>query len=262
MGEATWFLKPGFRVRTADRDASVHKQGGPNVHKGAVCGGCQRPLLLLWSIDCRDERFAEVDPTRSTNSRASLRSFRKLKLLPLYYCWRCVTDLSYRLLTPRRIEVLHEQTDFQGEDWPYENYPEAFPESELELEVIPNDVEALIHMVENESRWIDSDETRRLNEWFDSEGDFDFGTPWLRRFGGPAASAHGREFLACKNKDCDNYQAADEWWTGGEPMRVLAVMHESPELPMLSPEGDQDEAQVFVRICRACHTIRVVNRCD
>ncbi|MEQ1508618.1 MAG: hypothetical protein ABMB14_40680 [Myxococcota bacterium] len=57
-----------------------HYQGGP---PGPPCGGCARPLLLVWDLDGTDPSVGRL--ARDGRVR-------------IYYCWRCAGDVAYRVI--------------------------------------------------------------------------------------------------------------------------------------------------------------------
>src|SRR5207302_11065135 len=106
------FLRRRFRAKVVDRPAHDHWSGGNAYHRGARCPACKIPLLLLWDIHCRDPRFPR-------------RKFGSLKRLPLYYCWGCANDISYRVVDESTIHI-HPAKRGKGSSFPYEPYPEFF----------------------------------------------------------------------------------------------------------------------------------------
>ena len=179
---------------------------------GADCGICEKPLQLLWTIDCTDSRFEVVAPSLHGSRSDSLARFRKIGQLPILYCWRCVTDISYRVVSARDVVVVREDGEFQGKDWPYVAYPEAFPETSIELEEVPRDVEWLLQIADRERGYLSDVETVRLNQFLGSDGPFDLGVPWMRRLGGLPVLIQGHENLTCKYSACALYSADDDPW--------------------------------------------------
>jgi len=261
MSRPTWFLKPGFRARPAEKSEFGHTQGGPNLHKGATCGICRKPLLRVWTIDRSDPRFGAVAPGEDEDPRDALDRFREPRFLPLYYCWRCAGDVSYRLVSDEKIKVVHQTGERQGKDFPYADYPESFPENTLELEPVPPSIETSLRHAAHETGWLSAEQEDELRKWLQFDGTLQFGPPNFLRLGGLPVLVQGTEDLACKWRSCPLYEKEDDLYAK-RPLRILAVVHESPELPMLSPDAQENLVQLIFLICPACHGIRAVNQCD
>jgi hypothetical protein len=115
-------LLPGFMAKLVADSQHDHWIGGAARHKSAHCAICDRPFLLIWDINCRDERF--IVDGKSV--------FGTLDRLPLYYCWTCSSRFSYQI-TGDDIEILKFDGKYQGDNFPYSNYPESFPRIPLEF---------------------------------------------------------------------------------------------------------------------------------
>jgi hypothetical protein len=249
-------LLPGFIVRVAASSSYDHWQGGPAVHEGAYCDTCKRPWLLLWDINCADPRF-EVDGRMV---------FGNLERLPIYYCWKCVADMAYRVVDSQRIHVFESNGVPQGDDFPYGNYPIQFQRHPIELtraSEMPDDVREFL--TEETEKTVSDDLKRQLEFWLDhpiSCIDFDI---WWQQFAGEPWLMQGPEEFSCPNEVCEAGRRH-------APMKVLAAICNHPlgGLPMIQTIEDVKNSsgvtnrwvQVVVHMCPECHTIHVCNRCD
>ncbi|MCA8970597.1 MAG: hypothetical protein KDC95_12460 [Planctomycetes bacterium] len=264
----TWFLKPGFRarpVRETRPAAPLHTQGGlaSDHFRGATCTTCEHPLLLIWTLDREDPRFERIVARSHRRQATDFARWKRHRFLPLLYCWRCATDMTYRLVSQNRIEVLDQRSGEPSEDFPYANYPDGFEEHALELEPIPEDMRASYDLACNQEGWLDDEQTTRLAEWLDCDPQriaSGFPPPVLQ-VGGIPQLAQGKETLQCKNPKCEHHTEDDMDWS--KPfLRVFAVVHDHEELPMVHDDGTTMTVQVVFWTCIDCHSIRAVNRCD
>src|SRR5262249_5606259 len=123
-----------YRVHVADRPDADHWSGGPANHRGARCPVCKIPLLLLWDINCTDPRFPR-------------RKFGPLEPLPLYFCWGCVSDLSYQVIDGQRIRLFRGLRR-EGPNFQYEPYPNSFERRPLALDDgRPDEILRLVRMI-------------------------------------------------------------------------------------------------------------------
>jgi hypothetical protein len=252
-------LLPGFIARVATSSKFDHWQGGPATHKGAYCATCNRPWLLIWDINCADPRFVrEGEPVFGDSGR-----------LPLYYCWKCCGDASYRVTEPDRIHVFESNGKYQGDDFPYENYPIAFDRCPIELSrpsEMPAEIEKFISEGPEESSPAppSAEFKNQLEYWLDhsiSHLEYDI---WWQQFGGDPWRAQGSEEFLCPNPECETGRAR-------MPIKVLAsiVNHPLSGLPMIETIEQVKQAsgvvnrwvQIVVHLCPECHTIHVCNRC-
>jgi len=160
-----------------------------------------------------------------------------------------------------KIQILHQTGEPQGKDWPYADYPEAFPEHPLELEPVPPSIETALRHAAYETGWLAAAQEEELRKWLPFDGTLEFGPPDFLRLGGLPVLVQGPEDLACKWQSCPLYEEEDDL-CAKTPLRILAVVHESPELPMLTADAQENLVQLIFLICPACHSIRAVNRCD
>ncbi len=249
-------------MRVGRARSTKHVQGGAARHRGAHCRTCDKPLLLLWTIDTSDKRFARVATARrgpDANDARALSRFRKLSLLPIYYCWRCVGDLSYRLVSPKTIEIYKHHGQQQGEDFPYLDYPDSFPEVPLILEPIPAHLDARVRVRAVEDHWESDDEWRDLTRELGFKTTERWRLSTARQVGGLPPLLQGFELHTCQNPKCSHHN--DD--SSSEPMRILATIHETKDLPMITEDVSYAcGVQVIAYICAVCHSLTVINRCD
>lgn len=105
-----------------------HYLGGENKYIGADCPNCNKKLLKLIEYDLDDPLInIGVD----------------IKKLPLFYCWTCAVpddDFVYKIKNEGVISILkYEKGSGFEEDFPYENYPEYFPEQSILLHKMSED---------------------------------------------------------------------------------------------------------------------------
>jgi hypothetical protein len=143
-GLAHWkSFSTGYRLDLAEpAGASTHAFCGAHDIRGAWCFSGDHPLLRFVSFDTRDDRLG----------------FNELGVpfVHLLYCWRCdVGDLEYRLERDGGVTALGEREWIEGlkragyepeevrerlrkpeTDFPYQDYPWAFPLQSVELRQI------------------------------------------------------------------------------------------------------------------------------
>lgn len=263
---ATWFLAPGFSATPIGDPSNLrHRRGGAATHRGAACPSCDRNLLLLWTLDCRDERITAVAP-REDSSEDNLARFRALDQLPIYYCWRCSQDFTYLLRgdaiafvdhsSPEEFEPFEpdpeDDLDDVDTEFPYDDYPEQFPETPLQL--TPLEVEFEAHRV------VSRQEPGFLEALGSAQPEADIDPPPPLQFGGLPPLTQGIEGFNCRNENCDASAEDDEWTPDG--LRVLAAGREDSDFPMVTRDGSNPFVQVVALICPECLGLRVVNQCD
>ncbi len=258
-------LRKRFRAKLADPSAHDHWSGGKPHHRGANCPACKIPLLLLWDINCRDPRFPR-------------RKFGWLQRLPLYYCWGCVNDISYRVTDDSTIQI-HPGKRSKGPSFQYEPYPEFFERRSLALlEGVPNSIRRLIRKMN--SRWDATegdagvpvparDEQKELTEFFGHPVPLPM-CVFHHQFGGkPIQQQWANEVFQCPNSACTG-SITDRLRGRRRAMKFLAGILNDPwaGLPMVEPANDETKKQwnyfvsVQFHICDCCWTVLGCNRCD
>lgn len=252
MRDYTTYTKTAWRVVHGRKGRSKHWQGGPPLHRGAECPVCERPLVLLWDLDCAELR--KLEPTR----------FGTLKRLPLYYCFRCCAeDLAYRLSpSEKQVTVLNNDGDPEGDDFPYPGAPDAFERVPIHLEPIPFEVYRLnLFALKAGIEWLTRAEAAKLARWCGCKpDDLRWFGPGLQQVGGAFWLAQGSQRLSCSNTRCRGHREH-------LGMRELAVVLDDPwnGLPMFEPHDGTKRrrisgAQVIFHICEVCLTVSALNR--
>jgi len=258
-------MKSRFRVKVSDHSDADHWCGGESCHEGARCPTCDIPLLLLWDINCRDPRFPS-------------RTFGPLDRLPLYYCWGCVSDISYQLVDQARI-VVHSQSQRAEPSFPYDPYPTCFERRGLQLfEGIPDAILRIFH--ELNARWdtaVGSGPVPEPSQEDQQELIEFFGHPVImprcfvhHQLGGePMMDGWAQEVFDCPNPQCTG--SANRWgWKRKSRMKFLAGILNDPcaGLPMVDPPNESVqtfwnyEVSVQYHVCDLCWTVLGCNRCS
>jgi hypothetical protein len=251
-------LMPGFMAKSVANSQHDHWIGGPARHKSAHCAICDRPFLLIWDLNCQDERF--IVDGKSV--------FGTLDRLPLYYCWTCSSRFCYRIVADD-IEILQFDGKYQGGNFPYSNYPESFARTPLEFfsrEDTPTEVNEFFEIWRaDENRLsLTVHECDLLTRWFGHTVKNSLGI-WWAQLGGEPFLMQGTETDPCPNPKCSASKAK-------LPMKVLAAIPNDPPsgLPMLETmsqvEADGGHFNHYVQLvyyfCDQCQTIRTLNECD
>lgn len=107
-------------------DSFHHRFSGPPVHRGVKPHRNGQPLHLLYNFDCEDP----LVPIRVAGVRH----------LPLYYCFPYNAGaVGYRVKSDTEIEILYMETKEVMPHFPYEDYPDEFPEVRVSLMPISYD---------------------------------------------------------------------------------------------------------------------------
>ncbi len=251
------FVTTRFRVIPGAHDGGDHWLGGVPQHRGAICPVCKIPLLLLWDINCKDPRFRRGQ-------------FGSRERLPLYYCWGCVSDLSYQLIGRDRVRVFR-VANGEGPHFQYEPYPSHFERRPLALVSarMPEEVLAILR------KWdrVEDPLARKMGERKRALLGEYFGHPvtsgqclFFHQFGGvPSKHWWGTERTLCPNKKCP------QGVLGGRTrraMKFLAGVLNDPwnGLPMIESRGKDAErwynffVTVEFQICGKCWTLYARNR--
>ena len=107
-------------ICTGTRSKYAHRFSGKAAHKGTTFPGCTRPLTLLYTFDLADPHF-----------RLEIPGIRRL---PLYngMCYDS-SPVYYRIKSNAEIEILRQDLTTFTPDFPYDNYPQSFPELPVSL---------------------------------------------------------------------------------------------------------------------------------
>lgn len=97
-----------------------HRFGGTPAHRGIKPRGSSQPLHLLYTFDTKDQ----LVPVRVP----------RVRYLPLFYCFPYNAGaVGYQVLSDSEIEILYMETKQVEPNFPYENYPNEFPEMPVSL---------------------------------------------------------------------------------------------------------------------------------
>lgn len=125
-------LAPGMMMSASTFHRDGHRIGGTHQIEGANCPNCGKPLMLHLSLNTSDERL----------NLSSL----PFRWLPLLYCMRCElahSDFVYRIVGDSAIEILEYIPGEVMPCWEELGIGEAFPESSLHLERLPEPFQRL-----------------------------------------------------------------------------------------------------------------------
>lgn len=256
-------LKYGYRVTPTSRSDATHFSGGKPYHRGAECPACRIPLLLLWDIDCSDTKLPPG-------------AFGQLKRVALYFCWRCVNDISYQIVNASTLQVLDPEHTHRESGNPYTPYPEYFEQRRIEL----LDAEygnrhplviKLARLFENGS---DDDGIPQLSSAEAAELMEYYGHPvkiprhaFHHQLGGRQLTPEWDDVHWCPNPTC-NRGIADRIRGRRHAMNFFAGILNNPwgGLPMVDPVNDETQVHwnyavsVQFHICDRCWTFRGCNR--
>lgn len=107
---------------TPDEHGFKHTFCGPNDTPGADCPNCKKPLYRMYHLDTADPRLEIGDAP--------------FPFLPLLTCWRCNVaqeNFFYAINDAGRVQILECGKGFQCDDFPYDSYPDFFPQAPLRL---------------------------------------------------------------------------------------------------------------------------------
>jgi hypothetical protein len=114
-----------------NNDFSHHLCGKSQLHN-AVSPNSGKPLLCLLSLDAKDKQLG-ID-------------FKNEPRIDLLYSWSCTIaegDFSYRIISGK-IEIISYEKGSYYDDFPYPNYPDAFPPISVGLEEVSEIEESIV----------------------------------------------------------------------------------------------------------------------
>lgn len=109
-----------------------HRFCGEHDIVGAQCPNCQLPLLRFLSLEL-------------ANSPVQLGS--TMPYAHLLYCWRCnlaQRGFSYCIVAKKEIAILAYGAGKEADDFPYEDYPNYFPGTYIDLMPLSNEEQEII----------------------------------------------------------------------------------------------------------------------
>ena len=222
----TSIIQQGYWLRPSPvlHAGPSHRLGGATRDPRATCPNCQKPLLTLWELDARDPilRLGDAGPASLT----------------VLFCWTCPAAQSNIIYQLPRTGVGFRLLEFAvGEpsaDFPYEDYPEAFPPRALSLVALSEEEQAVL---------------RELN----GDGEVDWSKGLYRELSCPRHQVGGEPFLV-------------------QPLEDLDCPHCGDRMPLFGTVGndtfgpkkftDNDYVQTLVHLCHRCWTVAVYQRCD
>jgi hypothetical protein len=254
-------LETRFRVHVSEQSDGDHWSGGPAYHRGAICPACELPLLLLWDINCKDSRFPQ-------------RKFGPLERLPLYFCWGCVNDLSYQLVSGNELRIFSGEQR-KGLTFPYQHYPTSFERKALALDSgVPDEIRHLVQKIysrigNNDAPSISSKERKVLRDFFGHPVISEMCTVHHQLGGKPLSLYWAMEVFNCPNPACRN-DSEDGVPRKKRAMKFVAGIINDPwgGLPMVDPATKETKkdwdyfVSVQFHICDRCWMIYGCNRCD
>ena len=213
-----------YQNPTEDGSSFRHTFCGSHEIRGAWRPNCQKPFLLFLSLDTRDARL---------NLEGS-----SFQVLPLLFCWTCnvaQSEFLYRLGNGGAVELLQWGQGGTVMDFPYEDYPTAFPGAKATLRPLTPEEQTLI---------------RRING----------------RFGGETGEA--RQALRRQAEPLGLWEVRHQ--IGGEPFLTQSLLDLScplcgGEMPFLASIADDcldargfagnSDVQVLYHYCRGCQVV-------
>lgn len=256
------FFKTRFAVRPRRDSGADHWIGGENVYEGAECPVCRVALVVILDTNCGD-------PVLQKASRGKL---AELNRLPLFFCPRCLGELSYRVDARLRVDVIQARSSHPGQEL-YPNYPDSFPRVPFSLDdsVLTTAVsKAAEEFFDVGFAHLLSESSRRVLEDFSGHPIFIPRFLYHHQLGGKSLhDAWDENAARCPNEQCSG-GVFDKILKRGRPMRFLAgVINDPPGgLPLVEPLDEQTAkdwnccASFYYQICNKCLTITVFTTSD
>jgi hypothetical protein len=220
--------------------AFQHRFGGSSAHRGVVPRGNSQPLHLLYTFDTTDPSFPIHLP--------------KARFLPLYYCFPYNGGgVGYRIVSDEEIEILSMETNRVERDFPYENYPDTFPETPISLAPISyEEHKTLVYYLYCQDNYLEEECLSDKDRQFIEQSGYPF-----TQLGGIQRMWQDIPDVFCPNKQCDNHKSRDS-------MDVFAVVWNQPVQGIYLWDDDaeyESNTQLIFQICSLCHSIHACNRC-
>lgn len=229
-------IELGFGCRIVRASSSVHGHqfGGGQNYRGAIPSGGDVPVQLLFRLNLRDP----MSPIHING----------VDWLPLFYSFQYdACAMGYRILGDFEIEILSVETTEMVEDFPYSQYPAAFPEVPVELVQMTYEETKVLAFGEYLAKHLPGIELQETDRAIlDS-----MGRKCARIGGAQVLVQEMPRFRDCPAK-CRHYlnslrpfctiwnepiQGVDVWQAGGEPI------------------------QIVYQVCSECGAIQTENQC-
>lgn len=235
-------MKSIARVVPNAQGSFRHRFGGTPTHRGIRPRGSSQPLHLLYTFDTKDP----LVPVR----------VRGVRHLPLYYCFPYNAGaVGYQVVSDDEIKILYMETKQVEPNFPYENYPNEFPETAVSLVPISyEEHKTLVYYLACEDYNLRKDYLSQADKDLLKEMSYPFA-----QLGGIQRMWQDIPEVPCPNTKCE-YHKYDCF------MNVFAVVWNRP-VPNVylwddHPDTRDDlEVQIIYQICRKCQSIYVCNRC-
>lgn len=213
----------GYRIQSGLSDAFGfdHHLCGISKSRNALSPNSGLPLLCLASLDTKDRRL-------------ELESFKEERL-DLLYSWTCAIpegEFVYRI-SQGAVKIISFSSGSGYPDFPFENYPESFPEVPVSLIAVPDSEAATARMLNANRNFADWSKHRELTKPY-------------HQIGGEPVFVQKYSQMACPACKKD--------------MAFMAVIGNNNG----QPRGfcDNDYVQVIYNVCDICFAIGVYNICD
>ncbi|HEX2951400.1 MAG TPA: hypothetical protein VHV83_17795 [Armatimonadota bacterium] len=218
-----------------------HRFCGEQHIAGAQCPNCQLPLLHYFTIDTRDPLLGLSDCP--------------FPELPLLYCWRCNLYsklFCYQILDAKTVKILSYEPNEPGRSGayytPYEDYPLAFPEAQVQLVPITPEQQKITDTLRAMPPYNQAD-LDLMAEYERLAGEYRTLVPYYHQFWGEPSLIQGFDTW---NSPCPCCH---------KEMPFLA----SFENDCLDPRGfvgEYDDVQVIFTYCASCQIIGVMEQTD
>lgn len=256
------FFKKRFAIRPGHDSGADHWIGGENTYEGADCPICNVRLVLILDINCEDTAL----------QKASRGKLTQLIRLPLFFCPRCLGELSYRLDEQSRVNVIQVRHSNPGNEL-YPDYPDYFPRTPFSLDgsaLTPAVSKAAEEFFDVGFAHLLSEDAQRVLKEFAGHPNFIPRFLYHHQLGGESLhDAWEESAAACPNEKCLG-MASDKEVKRGRPMKFLAgVINDPPGgLPLTEPLNSETAtnwnfaSSFFYQICDRCLTITSFSTSD
>jgi hypothetical protein len=234
-------MKSVARVVPNATGAFHHRFGGAPVHRGSKPRGNTQPLHLLFTFDTKDP----LVPVRVPGAR----------YLPLYYGFRYNAGaVGYQVVSNNEIRILYLETKRVEPDFPYENYPDEFPEMPVSLTPVSyEEHKTLVYYLACQDYNLGKKCLSKKDETFLKESGYPF-----TQLGGVQRMWQDVPDAQCPNRKCEYHKYTFF-------MEVFAVVwnHPVPGVYLWDDNPrfrDRLEVQTIFQICPKCRSIYACSR--